>query len=183
MNISNKVFTNKDFNSPDGMMTSIWGPSLWHFLHTMSFNYPCKPTKSDKNNYYNFILSLKHILPCKYCRDNLPNNLKKSKFSKKIFKNRDIFSKWIYELHEEVNTMLHKKSGLSYDDVKVTYEQFRSRCIDKPKKCKLLKKEREKGCTTPYYGVKTKCILEVVPKKSKKKSFKISPSCMVKRKK
>lgn len=176
------TFTIQDYNSPDGMMTSIWGPSLWHFLHTISFNYPCKPTKKDKEHYYTFILSLENILPCKYCRENLPKNFKKTKFSKKIFKNRDIFSKWMYRLHEEINTMLGKTSGLTYNEVKYTYEQFRSRCIDKPdSKCKTT--IIENGCTTPFYGVKTKCVLEIVPTKSKKKSFKISPSCVLKRKK
>jgi|TARA_B110001450_G_scaffold190256_1_gene178451 hypothetical protein len=182
MNNKVKIFTENDYNSPDGMMTSIWGPPLWHFLHTISFNYPCKPTVKDKEHYYNFVLSLKNILPCKYCRDNLPNNLKKTKFSKKMLKNRHIFSKWMYTLHEEINKMLGKKSGLSYTQVKDTYEQFRSRCIDKPtKNCKI--PTLEKGCTTPFYGVKSKCVLEVVPKKSKKKSFKISPSCIIQRKK
>ena len=77
MNNKVKIFTENDYNSPDGMMTSIWGPALWHFLHTISFNYPCKPTTKDKEHYYNFVLSLKNILPCKYCRENLPNNLLK----------------------------------------------------------------------------------------------------------
>ena len=181
MNISNKTFTQDDFNSSDGMMTSIWGPSFWHILHTISFNYPCKPTSKDKDYYYNFILSLQNILPCKYCRENLPNNLKKTKFSKKIFKNRDTFSRWMYTLHEEVNKMLKKNSNVLYKDVKHTYEHFRSRCIDKPnKKCAPLK--IEKGCTTPFYSVKTTCILEIVPKNCKKKTFKINPACVIKRK-
>ena len=50
--MSNKVFDNEDYNSGDGMMTSIWGPPLWHELHTISFNYPTKPTKDDKLHYY-----------------------------------------------------------------------------------------------------------------------------------
>ena len=45
------VFHSKDFNSGDGMLTTIWGPSLWHSLHTMSFNYPLKPSFKDKINY------------------------------------------------------------------------------------------------------------------------------------
>ena len=99
-----------------------------------------------------------------------------------MLKNRLTFSKWMYVLHEEINKMLGKKSGLSYTQVKDTYEQFRSRCIDKPnKKCKI--PVLEKGCTTPFYGIKSKCVLQIVPKKSKKKSFKISPSCMIQRKK
>ena len=31
MNNKVKIFTENDYNSPDGMMTSIWGPALWHF--------------------------------------------------------------------------------------------------------------------------------------------------------
>ena len=38
------------------MLTTVWGPSLWHSLHTMSFNYPVKPTvkikKIIKNLFY-----------------------------------------------------------------------------------------------------------------------------------
>ena len=40
------------------MLTGVWGCSLWHFLHTISFNYPINPTETDKINYKNFILSL-----------------------------------------------------------------------------------------------------------------------------
>ena len=50
------IFTEKDFQSGDGMLTSVWGPSLWHTLHTISFNYPTNPTKEQKSDYYNFIL-------------------------------------------------------------------------------------------------------------------------------
>ena len=69
------VFGEDEFNSGDGMLTTVWGPSMWHFLHTMSFNYPVKPTCDDKQNYSNFIRSLKNILPCRYCRENLTRNL------------------------------------------------------------------------------------------------------------
>ena len=70
-----RTYRKKDFSSGDGMLTSVWGPSLWHYLHTMSFNYPVKPTNEDKKNYKKFIMSLKHVLPCKYCRINLRKNL------------------------------------------------------------------------------------------------------------
>ena len=43
--VKNKhIYTKKDYNANDGMITSVWGPALWHFLHTMSFNYPVNPT-------------------------------------------------------------------------------------------------------------------------------------------
>ena len=49
-----RIFKKKDFISGDGMLTSVWGPSMWHYLHTMSFNYPVNPTEDDKKNYMNF---------------------------------------------------------------------------------------------------------------------------------
>ena len=48
-----KVFNQDDYNSGDGMLTSVWGPSMWHTLHAISFNYPVKPTKEDKVTYLN----------------------------------------------------------------------------------------------------------------------------------
>jgi len=62
-----RAFTKKDFHSGDGMLTTVWGPSMWHFLHTMSFNYPGEPTDEQKKHYMDFILNLRNVLPCKYC--------------------------------------------------------------------------------------------------------------------
>ena len=39
----NKSLHLTDYKSNDGMLTSVWGPSLWHSLHTISFNYPNNP--------------------------------------------------------------------------------------------------------------------------------------------
>ena len=84
----------------DGMLTTVWGPSMWHYLHTMSFNYPVKPTSSDKKYYLNFMESLQYVLPCRHCRENLVNNYKAHPLKSCVFKNRDSFSRYIYELHE-----------------------------------------------------------------------------------
>ena len=65
------VFTKKDYNSGDGMLTSVWGAAQWHFLHMISFNYPVNPTVEDKKHYKDYIYNLRYILPCKYCRINL----------------------------------------------------------------------------------------------------------------
>ena len=105
------VFKEQDFNSSDGMLTYVWGPSLWHFLHTMSFNYPVKPTKKQKTDYHNFISNLQNILPCGHCRNNLSKNLINAKLTKTVFNNRENFSKFIYRLHNTVNQMLGKKKS------------------------------------------------------------------------
>lgn len=176
-----KTFSNKDFNSSDGMLTSIWGPSMWHTLHAISFNYPVKPTNKEKKKYLIFFNSIGNILPCKYCRDNLKNNLKCNPLSINTMKDRKSLSLWLYKLHETINKMLGKKSGLSYNDVRERYENFRSRCLsnEKPKKKKT---KKERGCTKPLYGNKSKCVINIVPKSKKCKTFKIDKSCIIKRK-
>lgn len=173
------IFNSNDYDSGEGMLTSVWGPSLWHSIHTISFNYPVKPSKEEKNNYYNFVINLKNVLPCRYCRENFVNNLKQIKFSMNAMKNRDSFSKAMFDLHETVNCMLNKKSGLTYEEVRERYEIFRSRCLQKPKKTKK-KSKKEKGCTNPLYGVKSKCVLNIVPKNKKCKSFNIDQTCIPK---
>ena len=180
-----RIFKKKDYLSGDGMLTTIWGPSMWHFLHTMSFNYPINPTTEDKTNYRNFILNLRYVLPCKYCRQNLTNNLKTNPLNMSDMKSRDTFSRYIYKLHETVNKLLGKKSGLSYCDVRERYEHFRSRCTDeKPKIFNIKKtlkktlKKKEKGCTEPLYGKKAKCIIKIVPQEEKCKTLQIDKKCI-----
>jgi hypothetical protein len=186
-NINNKtkknIFKKSDFSSGDGFLVSIWGPLQWTFLHIMSFNYPVNPTPEDKKHYRDYILNLQHVLPCKYCRINLKTNLKQLPLTMSVMKNRESFSKYVYELHELVNKMLNKKSNLSYCDVRERYEHFRSRCTEeKPTLFKFKKlqtrKKKEKGCTEPLYGKKSKCIINIVPQEEKGASLQIDKKCI-----
>lgn len=185
-NKTKRVFTKKDYSSGDGMLTKVWGPLMWTYLHIMSFNYPVHPTEENKKHYRDFILNLQYVLPCKYCRMNLTNNLKTKPLEMCHMESRETFSRYIYELHETVNKMLNKKSGLSYCDVRESYEHFRSRCTEeKPrvfdfKKVKTMKK-REKGCTEPLYGKKSKCVINIVPQENKSATLKIDQKCIKKR--
>lgn len=174
------IFSDKEYNSGDGMLTSVWGPPLWHTLHTISFNYPVKPSSEDKENYMNYFKSLGNVLPCRYCRENYKENLKVIPLRKKVFKNRETLSRWVYQLHELVNKNLGKKSGLKYEDVRERYEHFRARCLTN-NETKKPKTKKEKGCTKPLYGVKSKCVLNIVPKNSKKKSLNIDKKCKIRR--
>ena len=91
-----RVYTNDYYKSNDGMLTSVWGPGMWHYLHTMSFNYPITPTSSDKKHYRDFIIQLKYVLPCGKCRKNLRKNLKELPIKMKHMKNRDTFSRYVF---------------------------------------------------------------------------------------
>jgi hypothetical protein len=185
-NKTKKIYSKSDFSSGDGMLTSVWGPSAWHLLHTMSFNYPVEPTQEQKHHYRNFVLNLKNVLPCKYCRMNLKTNLKELPLTMDCMKNRDTFSRYIYNLHELINRKLNKKSNLKYCDVRERYEHFRSRCTeDLPKLFKFDKKLKDKikntegkGCTEPLYGKKSKCIIKIVPQEEKGQTFQMDKKCI-----
>ena len=71
------------------MNTQFWGPSGWQFLHTLANIYPVKPSMIEKMMMRDFMGLVADVLPCKYCRDNLKNNLKKIPLKKGVFKSRD----------------------------------------------------------------------------------------------
>lgn len=185
------VYTQNDYNSNDGMLTAVWGPGMWHYLHTMSFNYPVQPTEDDKKHYRDFVLSLQYVLPCGKCRNNLKKNFKQLPLEMKDMESRYTFSKYVYDLHELINKMLKKKSGLTYEMVRERYEHFRARCV-KPlgnmKKNKTLKKNvhfarkvaiiEEDGCTEPLYGEKSKCVLHIVPQAKNCETLQIDDRCI-----
>ena len=175
----NKTYSKQDYESSDGFLTAVWGPMLWSYLHTMSFNYPNNPTPENKTHYRDFVLNLQHVMPCKFCRINLTKNLKEFPLTLNHMKDRESFSRYIYGLHETVNQMLNKKSGLSYDDVRNRYENFRSRCTSDPSLIKPKKpSKKEKGCTVPLYGKKSRCVIKIVPQEEKQETFQIDKKCV-----
>lgn len=171
-----RVFKQADYISGDGFLTSIWGPSAWHTLHIISFNYPIEPTPKDKINYRNFVLSLQNVLPCGKCRANLKKNFAKLPLTMACMESRDTFSRYMYSLHELINKMLGKKSGLTYCDVRERYEHFRSRCTEPepaPKPTKV-----EQGCVKPLYGTKSRCVIKIVPHTSTEETLQIDDKCL-----
>tara|TARA_B110000483_G_scaffold243165_1_gene331644 strand:- start:3378 stop:3749 length:372 start_codon:yes stop_codon:yes gene_type:complete len=116
---------------------------------------------------------------------NLRKNLNAVPLNAIALKNREGFSRWMYNLHEHINKMLKKTSGLSYDDVRERYEHFRARCsdtsmskiVDEIKKLSENHK-KEKGCETPLYGHKAKCVIKIVPKERKEPTFQMDKACV-----
>ena len=181
------IFNTKDFESNDGMLTTVWGPPMWHYLHTMSFNYPVKPSTEDKKHYRQFIDTLQYVLPCGKCRENLKKNFRKLPLTNEVMASRHTFSRYIYDLHELINTMLKKKSNLTYDQVRERYEHFRSRCSktsslrktrrNSKSKTKSKTPKKEKGCTDPLTGEKSKCVLQIIPRSDPTESLTVDKKC------
>ena len=181
-------FSEDDYYSNDGFLTTVWGPSMWLVLHTISFNYPCNPTPEQRAQYKQFFDSLYNVLPCGKCRTNLVNNYKCTGYGMKVFKSRETLSRWVYDLHSCVNAMLHKPNNYSYTEARNRFENFRARCrseqatSNRRKKTKKLagqNHEKESGCTDPVSGVKSKCTLMIGPI-TDCESMQIDPRCICK---
>ena len=145
-------------SSSNGFMTSIWGPAMWHSLHTISFNYPLNPSKKQKEQYKKFILSLEHVLPCGICRENFPRNLKMVPLTPYALQNRNTFSRWMYRFHKHINSALGKPTSYTYEEIRQTYETFRAKCVKKKRN------KKENGCVLQNTQIPQKCIFRIVPK-------------------
>ena len=65
-----------DPNSKNGLMTKVWGPAGWLFLHCVTFGYPENPDTYDqeygfppgttRNRYRRFFIEVGNVLPCRY---------------------------------------------------------------------------------------------------------------------
>ena len=80
------------------MNPNFWGPHAWIFLHTISMNYPKKPTDEDKQTYYQFFKGLEDILPCEKCAYNYSNNLQKHPLEQSL-ESRDSLIRWLIQIH------------------------------------------------------------------------------------
>lgn len=143
-------------NAANGMMTNVWGPPGWVFLHAVTFGYPVDPVVFDKEHgldpgttekrYRNFFEHVGLILPCRYCRESY------QQFAKEVpirANNRDELTRWLYDIHCKVNAKLGKPNA-SFDDIRKRYEGYRATCS-----------KDKKGCSVPV-GLSTKqqsCVL------------------------
>ncbi len=74
-------------------------------------------------------------------------------------KNRETFSRFIYDLHNHVNKMLGKPKYKTYEEVRDQYEMFRARCVNNVP----VELKHKPGCILPNNGIKSRCILNIVP--------------------
>ena len=154
-------------NVDNGLMTRLWGPSGWLFLHCVTFGYPFKidPTNPEhlakQNDYYRFFYYLGKVLPCKYCRNSYDEFFATNSPMRHLG-SREELSKWLYDVHNLVNDKLGVPAceRPSYDEIKARYEEFRAAC--KP----LTEKERNdkagKGCIAPASGKPKRSVIKVV---------------------
>ena len=129
------------------MDTKAWGPPAWKFMFITVANYPLEidPNnrlhRAKKRHYKNFLVNMKDILPCKYCRRSYSKFLKELPISK-FLGSRQKLMYWLYLIKDKVNKKLiaqgnmYTKPSPPFEEVCKYYEKYRAHCSDKTKTCR-----------------------------------------------
>jgi hypothetical protein len=110
------------------MDTKFWGPSGWKLLHYIAYKYPKNPTNKDKELMSDFLETLPYILPCKFCRASLTEYYEKHPYNNAVL-NKSKLTKWLYDIHNEVNAKLRLQHlnpapDPKFTDVNIFYEEW-----------------------------------------------------------
>jgi hypothetical protein len=108
------------------MRVNKWGNHGWEFLHTITFNYPIKPTNEEKQNYKNLFLSMNNTLPCIYCQKSFTTYSKYIPIDNYL-DDRNGLTYWLFIIHNLVNSKLGKET-IQFSDVIKKYESYRAKC-------------------------------------------------------
>lgn len=95
------------------MNTLFWGRPAWKFLFSIANNF----NQKEKKQYQDFFISLKNILPCKYCRNSYKQYIKDIPI-KNYLSSRKEFIYWLYLIHNKVNDKLRKQGYYDRKDPK-----------------------------------------------------------------
>ncbi len=157
----------------NGMMTKVWGPAGWLFLHCVAAGYPyvIDPDNAEhlekQNDYYRFFYYLGKVFPCKYCRNSYQQFITELSPINHMGSRKEI-SKWLYDIHNKVNDKLGVPACdiPSFEEVEMNYEQFRAKCT--PTTDKEKSDNKGKGCIIPANGKPSRSVIKVVEFKPNK---------------
>jgi|TARA_B100000925_G_scaffold290108_1_gene274547 hypothetical protein len=91
------------------MDTKFWGPDGWRLLHSIVTKFPNNPTTKDKETYAAFFNTIRHVLPCIYCRNSFHEYITELPVENYTNSRKDI-NNWLYLIHNKVNEKLRKQN-------------------------------------------------------------------------
>ena len=116
------------------MDPTVWGPSFWFVLHTVSINYPDKPTYVEKRTHHDFYRIIQHILPCEACRRHYKELFAKYPIEPFLTSKQSLVT-WVVMIHNQVNARLGKPL-VTTKEVLTNYQEVYSRgSFCDPSKC------------------------------------------------
>ena len=108
---------------------NIWGKHGWLFIETSILSYPLNnPSEDIKKKYYNFLESLKTILPCDECRNHYSNYFNNNILDNKILSSRDNLIQWILNCHNSVNHINNKTKILKNEFINYYNKIYTNKC-------------------------------------------------------
>jgi hypothetical protein len=134
---------------------------MWAYLHLWSLSFPHAPTSAERVRVATTLLGILRTLPCNICVDNVPANLVALGFvaphtpkrlaASQFMQSRDTFTRFIFDLHNQVSKMLGKDtSPIEYASVMQDLEFARAKACTQ-------KSDQHAGCVQPQYkACKTK---------------------------
>lgn len=112
------------YSSSSGMATKKWGPDAWSTLFTFVMGrYPIHidPHNPEhmqlQHDFKNLFNSLKHIMPCIFCRNSFGDFIKELPL-KSYLTGRIELMYWLYQMKDKVNQKLLKQEAKCYNDEK-----------------------------------------------------------------
>ena len=102
----------------------IWGPHYWFVLHTIALNYPLYPNETIKKKYYDFIQNLPIFLPVTNI-GNMFSELLDIYPVTPYLESRDAFIKWMYFIHNKINSNLGQPEITLAESLKIYYDEYR----------------------------------------------------------
>ena len=111
----------------------IWGGAMWDSMKYIAYGYPDYPTEKEKKYYYKYFYNLKYLLPCTICKfhyDIIINN-GPYKLTKDVVKNRTNLTKWLYDVHNYINSKLGKTFDKTYQEITDEID------FDRPDQCNI----------------------------------------------
>ena len=130
-------------NKNYGMITKIWGPPGWLFLHCVTMGYPHTIDESidfhvaKKRETRKFFESLGYTLPCELCCKSYNEFIKEEDtlLTDKVLSSRLTLAKWFYDIHNKVNNKLDvdKSTIPTFEEFYDRYEMYRAECVSDKK--------------------------------------------------
>lgn len=152
---------NKDY----GMVTKIWGPPGWLFLHSVTMGYPYKIDPNNekhqikKREMRKFFESLGHVLPCELCCDSFKKFIQEEDtlLTDEVLSSRINLAKWFYDMHNKVNTKLKVCPDTipTFEEFYDRYEMYRAECS---------KNKNILGCTKSKDSIPKHSRIQIVDK-------------------
>ena len=104
------------------MEPTVWGPSAWIFLHSITLDYPEHPSEEDKSQTKQFFESIGNVLPCPVCREHYNKNIQETPIQ---LNTKEELVHWLIDIHNKVNQITNKKE-ISYDEFNEIYKTMYS---------------------------------------------------------